>query len=239
MPKPFLDQEIDAVVLAYQQVHIENPGLKSEACNRRVQLLLAPRHPRIAKLSPSGMGNMMGRIGLMDWYQKKSLSEVPEWADTGWGQAEWKAMHEAFVHSAVREEIDGAYRPGDTDEVTRAMVAAVEALGREPTLDQMFRLRCMFGWGTCVEIYRAGFMPGRRRGGVLPKRTVMREMFVRSDSVGSRLARHDTDLESLRADVGRHDSELSLLRSAVDQLRQDVHDLQGAVNASHGKLSAI
>lgn len=232
MPKPLTEQEIDATVLAYQQVHIENPGLKSEACNARVQHLLAPDYPRIAHLTVNGMANMMGRIGLIDWYQKKSLSEVPEWVETGWGQAEWKAMHGAFVRSAVRQE-DGTYRPGLTDAVNRQMVGAVQALGHDPLpadlppeteLDDMFRLRCMFGWGTCVEIYQAGYMPGRRRGGVLPKRVVRREMFVRSDSVGTRL--------------DRHDSELALLRTAVDQLRQDLHDLQ-AVNASHGKLSAI
>jgi hypothetical protein len=199
--------QIDDILLTYQQHRKEHPRWEIVEIQKSVQAALADQYPRLGKLKVTSLQGTFSKLMGNRRYQKTKLCAVDRWEQAGYGEVEYKLIHDTWVLSVVIRP-DGTVRPGKTDDVNEAIVRALATLGHRPTTALVFELRCMFGWATTAEILKVGYVPGTMIGSVLQRQEPV--LAFRED---------DEQHETLKAQVERHETELQDLRAAVAALQ--------------------
>lgn len=207
------DAEIDAVVLAYQQGCIMEPNWSEEARVTLTRDLVPERFERLKRQKESSMKSAFSDIGLHR-FCNTGLRESPLWKETNFGGDEFRVLFDAWKLSA--DCVNGVFRFGETASVNQAIFSALDTHIRNvrrrartrkltralPTLENVdvFKLRCMLGLGSTREIRQAGYEPGRRRGGVLPRAVATH--FQPVETVGDRYAALEARIVSIEKRLG-------------------------------------
>jgi hypothetical protein len=214
------DDEIDAVKLAYQVSCVTEPRFGDAQRPAHVLELLDSQYAQLKRLSAASMAHAFTDFGLVDRYHS-GVESTPLWQRVRFGTDERKVIFHAWRTSCVL--VGGVYQPGRTQDVNEAVYQALhrhiaDVMRRwrrrprkhsrqPPTLKgieaaEIFRLRCMFGFGTSAEVRRAGFLPGRRYGGV--QKPLPRNEFKRPETVGDRYTALERRIAVLESAVGIH-----------------------------------